>query len=266
MELDLLNIVLSLVTGLFIGFAIGMTGIGGGVLIQPALIQVLGIEPVLAVGTGLVYAVLTKAWATVSHLRLGTVRKRRVLYFLLGSVPGVVFASRLVNVLLKQNDPAAVNSALQSVMGAVLLFTALAMAFSGGNRERVCQPAGTGPFPAGKKVMAAGLGFVIGVLIGGTSIGGGVLIIPVLLTFLDCDARQAVGTSIAVSVFLSLIGGAVYAFYGNFVLQTSLLMALGSLPGVHFGARLSTRMNEKTLRIIVMALVAFSGVSLFIRR
>lgn len=262
MEFNLLTIVLCLVTGLIIGFAIGMTGIGGGVLIQPALIQVLGVPPVLAVGTGLVYAVLTKTWAAVSHLRLGTVRKRRVLYFLLGSVPGALSASRLVNVL----DPAVINPALQSIMGAVLLLTALAMFFSGTNREKVFQASGTGPFPAGKKILAVCLGFVIGVLIGGTSIGGGVLIIPVLLVFLDCDAGQAVGTSIAVSVFLSLVGGAVYIFYGNFVPGTALIMALGSIPGVYFGARLSTRMNEKMLRIIVTALVAFSGASLFIRR
>jgi len=59
--------------GLVIGFLVGLTGLGGGALMTPALILVLGMEPMAAVGTDLVYASITKMAGAYKHVRLGNV-------------------------------------------------------------------------------------------------------------------------------------------------------------------------------------------------
>jgi uncharacterized protein len=262
MEWDLFPILLTVGVGFSLGFAIGMTGVGGGALIQPALIHILNISPVDAVGTGLVYAVITKIGGTLSHLKLKTVSKSRAGYLLLGSVPGVLAASQSINYFTQTFDETQVDATLQIFMGIVLLFTAgiliLQLIFSRGTAQQAPEA-----LSRRDKLIGVGAGFLIGVLIGATSIGGGVLIIPVLMLFLNSDAKGAVGTSIAVSCLLSLLGGAVYLLHGNIVLATVAFMAIGALVGVFLGSRLTVKISDRWLRIIIIFIVIFSGISLF---
>ncbi|MBX6377959.1 MAG: TSUP family transporter, partial [Clostridia bacterium] len=57
--------------GFSVGVLIGLTGVGGGVLMTPILV-LLGTPPILAVGTDLVYGAITKAVGSWVHLRQGT--------------------------------------------------------------------------------------------------------------------------------------------------------------------------------------------------
>ena len=83
----LIEILTRLALGLGIGFAIGMTGIGSGVIAMPYLLYGVGLSPVCAVGTGLLYSTLTKAYGVYVHFRLRTIRKRTAFYIILGGVP-----------------------------------------------------------------------------------------------------------------------------------------------------------------------------------
>ncbi len=66
------SIIVQLILGVVIGFSIGLTGIGGGVLVLPSLTLILGLPPSVAAGTASLYAFLTKIQATVEHFRLKT--------------------------------------------------------------------------------------------------------------------------------------------------------------------------------------------------
>jgi hypothetical protein len=61
------------VSGLFVGFLVGLTGVGGGSLMTPLLILLFGIHPTTAVGTDLLYAAATKAAGTLMHNASNTV-------------------------------------------------------------------------------------------------------------------------------------------------------------------------------------------------
>src|SRR5919206_1544984 len=76
--------------GLGVGILIGLTGIGGGSLMTPLLIIVLGIQPVVAVGTDLAYGALTKTLGGWRHLRKGTVDLGLSVWLAVGSCPGAV--------------------------------------------------------------------------------------------------------------------------------------------------------------------------------
>src|SRR4051794_29273808 len=64
---------LYVLSGLFVGFVVGLTGVGGGSLMTPLLVLLFGVHPVTAVGTDLLYACATKAVGTAVHRVGGTV-------------------------------------------------------------------------------------------------------------------------------------------------------------------------------------------------
>jgi uncharacterized membrane protein YfcA len=268
MDTSLLLYGRDILAGGIIGVAIGLTGIGGGALIQPTLVYILGLPPVEAVGTGLLYATITKIGGIFGHYRQKTIRVRRTLLFLAGSVPGVLAAAEVINYLNKQFAPALINWYLQGAIGAVLMGTSLliiAQSFliraRGAQQDQI---AASRMAPVGLRttVTAVGTGLLVGLLVGATSVGGGVLIIPVFLLFLDADTRQAVGSSIAISLVLSGMGGVVYFLHGNVALRALLLLCLGSLPGVYLGCCWAVRVPEGVLRVVVVAIVLGSGIAL----
>src|SRR3954465_3196278 len=76
--------------GLGVGVLIGLTGIGGGSLMTPLLILVVGVQPVVAIGTDLAYGAITKTVGGWRHLRSGTVDLGVSKWMAFGSVPGSI--------------------------------------------------------------------------------------------------------------------------------------------------------------------------------
>jgi len=89
------------------------------------------------------------------------------------------------------------------------------------------------------------------------------LIIPVML-WLNASIAEAVGSSLVISLLLSGLGSLVYLFEGHIQLQTVATLALGSIPGVILGSRLTRRIPERILLIIIVFLVAVSGTCLLV--
>ena len=259
---------LQMAIGLFIGFGIGLTGVGAGVLIVPALIHFLGLAPVNAVGTGLAFAMVTKIQGAAYHFRMKNIRLRRSLFFLAGSIPGVLLSSRLINYFVSIYGLQKINQNLRLLIGIILALTAALMllqlfTLDKENRLNHIEESQVLPVPEVKKMGAVLLGFIVGAFIGTTSIGGGVLIIPILLIFLDASAQQAVGTSIFISVVLCFLGGAVYFLHGHVNLLPTALLCLGAFPGVRWGSQFSGKLPEAVLIVVVTILVALSGISMF---
>jgi len=85
-----MEIAAKIVIGLVVGTLIGMTGLGGGVLLLPLLIFGLKVPPILAVGSDAVFNFVTKIGSGWMHLRKGTVRRRVVVALAVGSIPGSI--------------------------------------------------------------------------------------------------------------------------------------------------------------------------------
>ena len=79
--------------GLIVGFVVGLTGMGGGALMTPILVIGFGIEPLAAVSSDLVAAVVMKPIGGGIHFRRGTVHTGLVRWLMLGSVPGALLGS-----------------------------------------------------------------------------------------------------------------------------------------------------------------------------
>src|SRR5258708_26046778 len=97
-----MDLLIKSLVGFFVGTLIGMTGVGGGVLLLPILIFGLHVPAIRAVGSDALFNFVTKIGASIVHLRKGTVRRKVVLALAAGSAPGsylgVKFLMHLRNV------------------------------------------------------------------------------------------------------------------------------------------------------------------------
>src|SRR5579863_7812072 len=82
--------------GLIAGTLVGLTGVGGGLVLLPLLISVLGVSPIVAVGSDAVINCITKIGAGSLYWRRGNVDWRLALNLAFGSIPGAVLGVLLL--------------------------------------------------------------------------------------------------------------------------------------------------------------------------
>ncbi len=194
-----------LLIGTTSGFLGGMLGIGGGVVIVPALILLLegtGHSPaeeitLIAVATSLSCIVFTSASAAYTQYRSGKVLwplfRRLMVFFVLGSFCAGVLSPQL---------PA---QALRVVIGLFLAFVALVMLTN-------WRPAAHRELP--KAPYGQGIGFAGGLMSGIAGIAGGNVIVPTLVYF-NTPIHNATATSSALGVPIAAAGALSYILSGN---------------------------------------------------
>ncbi|MFX1736113.1 sulfite exporter TauE/SafE family protein [Paraburkholderia sp. A1RI_3L] len=259
MSLPHIDLLYSL-SGLCVGFLVGLTGVGGGSLMTPILVLLFGIHPAAAVGTDLLYASATKTAGTLVHGLKGSVDWLVTLRLAAGSVP----AATITLLLLHRYgmDTPHGSQLIQMVLGAALLITATALvfrpqlaAFAARHRKEQTQ--------ARTMTLTIVTGAVLGALVTLTSVGAGAIGVTVLLLLYPAlPVSRIVGSDIAHAVPLTLLAGAGHWLLGsvNWLLLLSLLT--GSLPGIVIGSLLASRAPEALLRNLLAATLTLVGVRL----
>jgi uncharacterized membrane protein YfcA len=247
-------------SGLLVGFIVGLTGVGGGSLMTPLLILGFGITPATAVGTDLLYAALTKAGGVWVHGRRGTVDWKLVGRLATGSVPTAFVTVLGLNTLGVKSQ--SFSGLITSTLGVALILTALALLF-----RRQLAHLGHSRFSflttwRDRNIVAATIatGAILGVLVTITSVGAGALgMVALIVLYPHSRAVTLVGSDIAHAVPLTLIAGMGYVYLGtvNFGLLGSLL--LGSLPGIYLGSHISGQIPERILRPVLATILVVIG-------
>jgi uncharacterized protein len=93
MAFDPLTVVTLLAIGIAAGFLAGLLGVGGGILLVPAMVLLLGFDQHVAQGTSLVVIVPAALIGTWTHYRRGTIRPRDAMLVAAGGVVGAVIGS-----------------------------------------------------------------------------------------------------------------------------------------------------------------------------
>jgi len=235
-----------ILVGFVVGVMIGMTGVGGGVLLLPVLIYGLGVPAIVAVGSDAVFNFFTKIPAGLLHLSKGTVRRKVVVALAIGSVPGSICGVALLTHIrtLYGNG---VNDFIKIAIGILLIAIPSLLLFQKRIEESVAHRPPTLKSFMGMSV----IGLVAGFLVGMTSVGSGSIIMMLLLL--------NVGTDVVHAVVLTGVTGLLHWRLGNvnWGLVGSLL--IGSIPGGLLGSHLSTRVPMPWLRRILCTLLLLTG-------
>lgn len=245
-------------TGFVVGILVGLTGMGGAALMTPFLILVLGTTPVVAVGTDLVYGAITKIVGAFMHWRNGTVDLRLVRRLALGSVPGGLLAVGAIHLLPESglNSDAAVRRAL----GVLLVLVAVTLLSRAFGMHPPALPERWRTWLRGPGTVVAG--FVIGALVGFTSVGSGSLLIAFLVAVYALTPAQIVGTDVFHAAILVTATGIAHAQAGVVDWNIVAGLLVGSIPGVALGSWLAPRTPAPALRIGLAVLLLFTGFAL----
>jgi uncharacterized membrane protein YfcA len=249
-----MDIAAKVAIGFGVGTLIGMTGLGGGVLLLPILIFGLRIPPIIAVGSDAVFNFVTKIGSSWVHLSRGTVRRKVVLALAVGSIPGSVLGVSFLT-YVRSVYGNGVNDFIKSAVGLLLVCIPTILLFQSQIEEHVANRPPTMKSFAGMSV----IGLLAGFLVGTTSVGSGSIIMMLLLLFYSFPPKVMVGTDIVHAVALTGVTGLLHYRLGNVdpVLVASLL--IGSIPGALLGSHLSTRVPVPWLRRILCAVLLATG-------
>src|ERR1700686_2153655 len=243
-----------ILVGFVVGVLIGMSGVGGGVLLLPILIFGLKVPPIMAVGCDALFNFFTKIPASLVHLKKGTVRRKVVIALAAGSIPGSIGGVKLL-MHIRHLYGDGVNSFIKTAVGVLLIVIPLLLLLQKKIEERVANRP-----PTAKGFMGMALiGLVAGFLVGMTSVGSGSIIMMVLLLFYSYPPKVNVGTDIVHAVVLTGVTGFLHFRLGNVDPKLVLSLLIGSIPGGMIGSHLSTRVPMLWLRRILCTLLLVTG-------
>lgn len=251
---------LYVLSGLCVGFLVGMTGVGGGSLMTPLLILVFKVHPLSAVGTDLLYAAVTKSVGTIVHGRRGSVNWRVVLRLASGSIPGTLLTLALLHHF---GSPSRDASRLITLsLGVALLVTAPSILFRRQLQDWSRHKAGSMSENT-THIVTVLFGLALGIMVSISSVGAGAIgMVVLLLLYPKLPTATIVGSDIAHAVPLTLIAGMGHWAMGdvNTLLLTSLLT--GSIPGIVLGSLCVGRVSERIQRGVLATVLTVVGARL----
>jgi uncharacterized protein len=261
-----------IVCGLLAGALGALVGLGGGIIIVPALIY-LGsytpllkpISPQVAVGTSLLIMIFTGLSSTLSYMKHKTVDYKSGWIFFLGSGPGAIVGA-WVNQTLKM-------STFNVYFGSFMIFVALLLMFK--NRLKPVQ----GLFNQTIKrtfmdgeghtyeygyhpLMGILISFIVGFCSGIFGIGGGSLMVPAMMLIFLFPPHVAIATSMFMIFLSALVSSTMHIWIGNVNWTYALFLIPGAWIGAKVGAWMNTKLKSDTLVSILRIILIFIGLRL----
>lgn len=248
--------------GFFVGVIVGITGMGGGALMTPALIF-LGVGNTASIVTAdLTAAAVYKTGGALVHSRKGSPNLTLAGWLIAGSVPMAFLGPHLVSWVVEPGD---VENLLKMCIGFALLVAASTYAIrlyiqlvrvrSG------LQPAETDPSIRPIPTMLTGaLG---GLLVGVTSVGSGsVIMVILLILYPTLSALRLVGTDLVQAVPLVLAAAVSNIMVNGLEWDITLPLIIGSVPGTLLGAQFAAKVPQSVIRRGIVIVLTMSGVAL----
>jgi uncharacterized protein len=246
---------LKIVIGMLVGTLVGLSGLGGGVLLLPLLIFGLGVPPIVAVGSDAAFNALTKIGAGIYHWRRGTVNWRLVSALCLGSLPGAGLGVLLL-AHLRSVYGSGVNDILRTVIGVLLVSVTALLLFQGRLQKYFAFRQRFSHIPyAGVSAIGVCSGFLVGM----SSVGSGTIIMVFLLMLVPLPPAVLVGTDIVHAVSLTGFTSLLHLRLGTVDPSLVFPLLLGSIPGSLVGVRFSTVLPGQWLRRVLCVILFATG-------
>ena len=266
--------------GLGMGILSGMFGVGGGFLLTPLLIFI-GVPQPVAVASSANQLVGASLTGVITHWRRGNVDFKMGAVLVVGGVIGSAGGVQLFAALRRLGQIDLVISLsyviLLSTLGTMMMIESvgaiLRAAQPGARPRRLHQHSWFHRLPFKMRfrrsklyisaLLPLGLGFAIGVLSAILGIGGGFLVIPAMIYVLGMPASVVPGTSLFQTIFVTASATVLQAVTNQTVdLPLALIILVGSVVGVQWGARFGERMPGEYLRVMLAAIILAVGAKL----
>jgi uncharacterized membrane protein YfcA len=251
-----------LAAAFFVGIVVGLTGMGGGALMTPALIF-LGVGHTSAVVTAdLTAAAVYKTGGAMVHAKHGAPNFELAKWLVIGSVPMAFLGPFLVKAVV---DPDEIDDVLKLCIGFALLLAAATYALKLYINLRAVRR-GTHPGyeePTIRPIPTMLVGALGGILVGITSVGSGsVIMVALLMLYPTLSAVKLVGTDLVQAVPLVLAAAIANIIAHGLDWGLTIPLIIGSVPGTLLGSRLAPSVPQSLIRRGIVIVLTMSGVAL----
>jgi len=111
-----------------------------------------------------------------------------------------------------------------------------------------------------QQVKYLGSGFIVGILSGLLGVGGGIFLVPIMVTYFNIAQHSAQATSMAIVIPTALVSSMIYGFHGNIDVNLAINLTVGSILGASIGARLMKMIPAVRLKQLFALLLIVVGV------
>ena len=241
----------TVLVGLAAGFLSGLFGVGGGILIVPALVLVLGISQRLAHGTSLAAVLPIAVSGLIGFAVEDSVDWPVALALTAGAMAGAVIGTKALTVL----SP----TALARVFAVVMLISAARLTLDGS------EGAGRGDLSALGAAGLVAIGLLAGTLAGLLGVGGGVVMVPAMIILFGIPAAIAKGTSLAVIIPTSVVATQRNLRNGNADLRVAAAVGVAGVASAYGASKISVGLDEQVSNAMFAALLGFVAIRMFVR-
>ncbi len=255
--------------GIFTGTLAGLLGIGGGLMMVPAL-TLFGVPLVQATATSLVGVFLSSVSGSIQNFKTGELNWRVSLTLALFGIVTAQFGAWLGNRL---------SDAVLSLAFAVLLLVTIFLMNLKQRLKRqqakadplhqklnedvslqnLALSALSSPEPTQEVRVSsafgsiAGIGLLAGVLSGLFGVGGGVVMVPLQMLLLSESIKSAVRTSLGAIVPIAVSGLIQHTLNDNVLWIPGICLGLGGIIGAQLGTRLLPRLSDRSVNTLFRA-------------
>lgn len=258
--MKIVKIIIIVLIGFTISILSGLLGIGGGALMVPAMVYLLGMSQHRAHGTSLAVMSPVALLTAIYYASHGQVNWVIAVELAIGGVIGAAMGAKLCARCSALNLRRGFGILLL-LMGVKMILDALGAPIQGGGAGFTVSPSSLIGV-----VLITGLGVVAGVLSGLLGIGGGLIMIPAMVLLLGVSQIMAQGISLAVIIPVSISGALIHAKQGNVNATMGAWLASGGILGALLGARIAIGMDPMLLHGTFAILMLAMGTANILRK
>jgi len=248
---------LIILLGFVIGMLIGLSGMGGGAVLTPAL-MLLGVPPIRAVGSDLLYMSITRGVGSSLYMKSRKVEFKIVAPLLMGTIPSIVISALILRTIMQSTI---VNLVIRYLLSSILILTStlhIIRLYRGNDKKERLYHAQEYNW-----VFFVFVGFLIGVVVVFTSVGSGTILALVLLRFMK-KGGKIVGTDMVYSFVVTSLAAIIHAIIGNVDIFLVLTLLMGSIPGVTMGFFINHKIPDRYILYTLSALLFMMGIILLL--
>ncbi len=248
-------ILLMVLTGVIAGILSAILGIGGGIIMLPAIQLVLKFDPATAVATTLLAVALTAFSGALGHYRNGVVNLRNAMFIGLGGVIGIINGSYIFAAYLTKD-----TDLIQLLLGILFLIMAFRMLKDLYQELTEAEVKAKEP-KSSSPIWLIVLGIIVGILAGMLGVGGGFLMVPAMMWLFGAEPLEAVGTTLLAMLPITLIGAFIKIGQGFVNLNAGLIIGIGSIFGAQLGVWVSTHIKAYIFKILFVIIFFYFAIS-----
>jgi uncharacterized membrane protein YfcA len=237
----------ALLVGLAAGFLSGLFGVGGGILLVPALVLVLHLPQRMASGTSLAAVLPISVASLVSYTLSGSIDWWVAFLLAIGAVSGAVLGTHLLQVLPLRI--VGIGFIVLLVLTAIRMFIPL-------------EAEGRAPLTALTVVLLVLVGVVIGILAGLFGVGGGVVLVPLLVVLWSIAPVVAKGTSLAVVVPTAIVGTLRNRANLNADLRLAAIVGVAGIVSAVVGSEVAHEIDDRLSNVLFAILLVIVSLKL----